>query len=102
MPGRARPASLRRRPDLGRSLGEDHGRALGGDGLLGNPLVAVQPLLELLDDPGLRGADAGRGAGGEALAALAGVVVLEALVADLPPDAAGARADDGGRDQAGR
>src|SRR4051794_5241850 len=70
--------------------------------MAGEPLVAFQPGLELLDDLVLSHRDDRGGARRQALADRLELVVLEALVADLAPDPAARRADSRADDDARR
>src|SRR5262245_34843133 len=78
--------ALRLRALLG--LGHDGGSCLGTERMAGDLLVAREALLQLLYDAVLRDGDHRRRTRLEAVANRLEVLVLEALVADLAPDAA--------------
>src|SRR3954470_15335822 len=87
---------------LGVDLGDDGRRRLCRYNLLRDLLVPLQAPLQLLQHPVLRDRDHRRRTGLKALADRPQVLVLEALVADPAPEAAGATADQRRADDAGR
>src|SRR6266480_649193 len=77
-------------------------RGLGAERVTGDPLVALDALLEPFDDAILGHGDDRRRTGIHALSDRLQVLVLEALVAHLAPDRARAAADRGRGQDRGR
>ena len=109
MPLRSRsgPGRVRLRARLvvvgwGVGFGHDQRGRVGADGVARDPFVALEAALQPLDDAVLGNRDDRRAARRQALADRLEVLVLEALVADLAPDAAAGAPDERPGDDARR